>query len=150
MRKISPLLIIGLWCVAFCPLQTSALNTSVPVKPESKPKFVFKDGSGKMSSVEVMDKYQPKKIVHPFPGIDSKIDPKLRAPHDREERARAHSHSQCWRFVKEALVAAGVVSSRPTTLLAKQARTGTRSNYGFKKLAIVRPIRCTGEGGAGL
>jgi hypothetical protein len=113
---------------------------SAPVKPESKPKFVFKDGSGKMSSVEVMDKYQPKKIVHPFAKVDPKIDPKLcRAATIAEERARAHSHSQCWHFVKEALVAAGVVSSRPATTLAKQAGQELVSNYGFKKLPVSDP-----------
>jgi hypothetical protein len=78
MRKILPLTIITLCCVAFCPRQVSALNMSAPPKPEPKPKFVYKDASGKMSSVEIVDKYQPTKIVHPFARIDSKIDPKLR------------------------------------------------------------------------
>jgi hypothetical protein len=113
---------------------------SAPAKPKSKPKFVYKDASGKMSSVEIVDKYQPTKIVHPFARVDSKIDPKLcRAATIAEERARAHSHSQCWRFVKEALVAAGVVRSRPTTLLAKQAGQELVSNYGFKKATISDP-----------
>src|SRR6266480_1458045 len=111
MRKILPLTIITtLCCVAFCPRQASALNMSAPPKPEPKPEFVYNDSSGKKHSVEIVDKYQPKKIVHPFATIDSKIDPKLRrAATIAEERARAHSHSQCWRFVKEALVAAGLV-----------------------------------------
>ena len=141
MRKIHPLTIITtLCCVAFCPRQASALNMSAPPKPEPKPKFVYNDSSGKKHSVEIVDKYQPKKIVHPFATIDSKIDPKLRrAATIAEERARAHSHSQCWRFVKEALVAAGVVSSRPTTLLAKQAGQELVNNYGFKKVTVSDP-----------
>jgi len=105
-----------------------------------KPKFVYKDASGKKQSVEIVDKYQPKKIVHPFAKIDTNIDPKLcRAATIAEERARAHSHSLCWRFVKEALVAAGVVSSRPTTSLAKQAGQELVNNYGFKKLPVSNP-----------
>lgn len=105
-----------------------------------KPKFVYKDASGKKRSVEIVNKYQPKKIVHPFAKIDTNIDPKLcRAATIAEERARAHSHSLCWRFVKEALVAAGVVSSRPTTSLAKQAGQELVNNYGFKKLPVSSP-----------
>ena len=110
MRKIFPLLVIGLSCVAFYPHPAEALVMSAP-----KPKFAYKDASGKKQSVEIVDKYQSKKIVQPLAKIDSTIDPKLcRAATIAQERANAHSHSLCWRFVKEALVAAGVVRSRPT------------------------------------
>src|SRR5213082_3649989 len=136
MRKITPLIVITLCGVAFWPRPVSALNMSM----SPKPKFGYKDVSGKRHSVEIIDKYQPKKIVHPFAKLDPKIDPKLwRAATIAEERAHAHSHSLCWRFVKEALVAAGVVSSRPTTSLAKQAGQELVSNYGFKKLAVADP-----------
>lgn len=105
-----------------------------------KPKFGYRDASGKRQSVETIDKYQPKKIVHPFAKLDPKIDPKLcRAATIAEERAHAHSHSLCWHFVKEALVAAGVLRSRPTTMLAKQAGQELVSNYGFKKLPVSDP-----------
>jgi hypothetical protein len=105
-----------------------------------KPKFGYRDASGKRQSVEIIDKYQPKKIVHPFAKLDPKIDPKLcRAATIAEERAHAHSHSLCWHFVKEALVAAGVLRSRPTTMLAKQAGQELVSNYGFKKLPVSDP-----------
>jgi hypothetical protein len=105
-----------------------------------KPKFAYKDASGKKQSVEIVDKYQPKKIVHPFAKVDSAIDSKLcRAATIAQERANAHSHSLCWRFVKEALVAAGVVKSRPQTLLAKQAGQELVNNYGFKKLPVSDP-----------
>ena len=94
-----------------------ALRFSAPT-----PKFNYTDTSGKKQSVEVIDKYYPKKIVQPFAKSDAQIDPKLRrAATIAEERARAHSLSKCWHFVKEALVAAGVVKSRPQTTLAKQA-----------------------------
>jgi len=135
MRKISPLLVIGLCCFAFYPRSAEALILSAP-----KPKFTYKDASGKKQSVEVVDKYQPKKIVRPLAKIDSKIDPKLcRAATIAQERAKAHSRSLCWRFVKEALVAAGVVRSRPTTLLAKQAGKELVNNHGFKKLPVSDP-----------
>ena len=135
MRKIFPLLVIGLCCVAFYPRPAEALVMSTP-----KPKFAYKDASGKNQSVEIVDKYQPKKIVQPLAKIDSTIDPRLcRAATIAQERANAHSHSLCWRFVKEALVAAGVVRSRPTTLLAKQAGQELVNNYGFKKLPVSNP-----------
>src|SRR5438046_106331 len=106
----------------------------------TKSKFGYTDASGKRQSVQIIDKYQPTKIVHPFAKVDSHIDPKLcRAATIAEERARAHSHCLCWRFVKEALVAAGVVKSRPQTPLAKQAGQELVNNYGFKKLPVSNP-----------
>jgi hypothetical protein len=136
MRKITPYLIVGICCVAFYPRPAAALNFSAP-----KPKFGFTDASGKKQSVEVVEKYYPKKIVQPF-GNDSKIDPKLRrAATIAEERARAHSLSKCWHYVKEALVAAGVVKSRPQTTLAKQAGQELVKNYGFKKLPVTDPYQ---------
>jgi hypothetical protein len=136
MRKVTPYLILGLCCVAFYPRPAAALNFSSP-----KPKFGYTDASGKKQSIEVVDKYYPKKMVQPF-GNDSKIDPKLRrAATIAEERARAHSLSKCWHYVKEALVAAGVVKSRPQTTLAKQAGQELVNNYGFKKLPVSDPYQ---------
>jgi hypothetical protein len=136
MRKITPYLILCLFGITFCPRPAAALNFSAP-----KPKFGFTDAAGKKQSIEIVDKYYPKKIVRPF-GNDSKIDPKLRrAATIAEERARAHSLSKCWHYVKEALVAAGVVKSRPQTTLAKQAGQELVNNYGFKKLPVTDPYQ---------
>ena len=41
--------------------------------------------------------------------------------------------------MKDALVAAGVVKSRPQTTLAKQAGQELVNNYGFKKLPVSNP-----------
>ena len=107
----------------------------------AKPQFAYTDASGSKQSAEVVDKYYPKKFTQPF-ARDSKIDPKLRrAATIAEERARAHSLSKCWHFVKEALVAASVVKSRPQTLLAKQAGQELVNNYGFKKLPVSDPYQ---------
>src|SRR6266436_2830664 len=135
MRKLltSTLTILG--CSAFCPRPALALVFSAP-----NPKFVYTDASGKKQSAEVVDKYYPKKIVNPVPKMDANIDPKLRrAATIAEERAHAHSLSKCWHFVKEALVAAGVVKSRPQTTLAKQAGQELVNNYGFKQLPVSNP-----------
>ena len=54
--------------------------------------FNYTDASGKKQSVDVVDKYYPKKIVQPIAKADAQIDPKLRrAATIAEERARAHS-----------------------------------------------------------
>jgi hypothetical protein len=104
------------------------------------PKFNYTDDSGKKHSIEIVDKYYPKKIVQPFAKFDAQIDPKLRrAATIAEERARAHSLAKCWHFVKEALVSAGAVKTRPQTTLAKQAGKDLVNNYGFKKLPVSNP-----------
>ena len=136
MRKVTPYLFLGLCCVTFWPRPVAALNFSSP-----KPAFGYTDASGKKQSVQIVDKYYPKKLVQPFRN-DSKIDPKLRrAATIAEERARAHSLSKCWRYVKEALVASGVVKSRPQTTLAKKAGQELVKNYGFKKLPVTDPYQ---------
>lgn len=133
MPKLVTLAFLVLGCAVFCPHPALALF------PAPDPKFVYKDTSGKKQSAEVVDKYYPKKIVKPF-ARDSQIDPNLRrAASIAEERAHAHSLSKCWHFVKEALVAAGVVKSRPQTTLAKQAGQDLVKNYGFKKLPVSNP-----------
>jgi hypothetical protein len=134
MRKLLTLTFTVLGCATFCPHPASALGFSA-----TNPHFAYTDASGKKQSVGVVDKYYPKKIVQPFAG-NSKIDPKLRrAATIAEERAHAHSLSKCWQFVKNALVAAGVVKSRPQTPLAKQAGQELVNNYGFKKLPVSNP-----------
>ena len=136
MPKLLTFIFTILGCAAFCPRPAAALGFSAP-----KSQFTYADASGKKQSIDVVDKYYPKKIVQPFTG-DSKIDPKLRrAATIAEERAHAHSLKKCWQFVKEALVAAGVVKSRPQTPLAKQAGQELVKNYGFKKLPVSDPYQ---------
>ena len=133
MRKLLTITFTISGCLAFCP--RPALAFSAP-----STKSVYTDASGKKRSAEVVDKYYPKKIVEPCAKLDANIDPKLRrAATIAEERAHAHSLSKCWRFVKEALVAAGVVKSRPQTTMAKQAGQELVNSYGFKKLPVSNP-----------
>ena len=135
MRKLLTITFTISGCLAFCPRPALALVFSA-----SSPKSVYTDASGKKQSAQVVDKYYPKKIVQPFAKSDTNIDPKLRrAATIAEQRARAHSLSKCWHFVKDALVAAGVVKSRPQTTLAKQAGQELVNNYGFKKLPLSNP-----------
>ena len=137
MRKLLILPLTISACAIFSPRPAFAVAFSAP-----NPKFFYTDTSGKKHSAEVVDKYYPKKIVQPFAKTDTNIDPKLRrAATIAEERAHAHSLSKCWHSVKEALVAAGVVKSRPQTTLAKQAGQELVNSYGFKKLPVSDPYQ---------
>jgi hypothetical protein len=139
MQKILPLGLLSLGCAVLLPATASA---ATPPNSQLPPKFVFKDASGKATSVDVVDKYQPNKIVRPFAKVDRKVDPKLmRAATIAEERAHAHSRRQCWHYVKEALLAAGVIRSRPTTAYAKEAGQELVNNFGFKQLSVNDPYQ---------
>jgi hypothetical protein len=108
----------------------------------SKQRFTFKDADGKTDSAEIVTKYAAKKIVHPFAKLDPSVNPKLmRAATIAEERAHAHSREQCWHYVKEALLASGVVNSYPKTVNAKEAGRELVSNYGFKRLPVRDPYK---------
>jgi len=56
-------------------------------------------------------------------------------------RAKKHSSSRCWRYVKNALLAAEVVPTRPDTAYAKQAAAELTGKYGFTKLRIKDPFK---------
>src|SRR5206468_9070973 len=76
--------------------------------------YSYKTPEGKKESIPVIAHYYPKQIVYPFAKIDRHIDGKLmQAATIAQERAHAHSRSMCWHYVKEALLASGVIDSRP-------------------------------------
>src|SRR6266567_5528375 len=75
--------------------------------------FSFKTPEGKKESAPIITRYYPKQIVYPFAKIDRHIDGKLmQAATIAQERAHAHSRSMCWHYVKEALLASGVIDER--------------------------------------
>lgn len=69
-----------------------------------------------------------------------RYDPRMiRAAEIARQRAQPKMTWYCWRYVKDALLAAGLVSSRPTTAWAKQAGAELCQKYGFIKLKISDP-----------
>ena len=105
------------------------------------PRYVFKTADGKRESAPIITEYYPKQIVAPFAKVDRSLDPKMaRAATIAEERAHAHSRSLCWHYVKDALLASGVIDSRPKTAYASDAAQELVTNYGFKKLAVTDPF----------
>lgn len=65
----------------------------------------------------------------------------VRAAEIAQARARAHSTSRCWRYVKDALLAAKIIPTRPDTAYAKQAAAELQNEYGFKKLSVKDPYK---------
>jgi hypothetical protein len=137
MPRITPLLVVI--CCSF--LAATGVRAAAASSASSS-EFTFKDANGKAQSVPVVSKYFPKKIQHPLAKVDRGLDPKLtRAATIAQERAKAHSRSQCWRYVKEALLASGAVSSYPGTAYAKEAGQELVSKYGFRKLPVRDPYK---------
>ena len=120
--------------------------------------FTFKDAHGKSVVAPLADDSTKRKLAMPLAKVDPKLNPTLaRAATIAQERANAHSKSRCWRYVKQALLAAGAVDSYPKTALAKQAGDELVHDYGFKKLPGSNPYAApvgavlvyTAKGGAG-
>ena len=128
-----------------------ATFTMEPVRPMNQPtvtqtvqhgsRFSFRSPQGKKESVPVISDYYPKRIVYPYAKVDRRIDNRLvQAASLAQERAHAHSRSRCWHYVKDALLASGVIDSRPKTDLARDAASELVNNYGFKRLSITDPF----------
>jgi hypothetical protein len=122
-----------------------------PVRPMNQPtvnklaqpasRFSFKTPGGKQESVPVVTQYYPKRIVYPLAKVDRHIDSRLmQAATIAQERAHAHSRSRCWHYVKDALLASGVIDSRPKTELARDAAAELVNIYGFKRLSVNDPF----------
>ena len=130
---------------------SSSTFTMEPVRPMNQPtanqtaqhgsSFSFKNAEGKKESVPIISQYYPDRIVHPYAKVDRHIDSRLvQAATLAQERAHAHSRSRCWHYVKDALLASGVIDSRPKTELARDAASELVNNYGFKRLSITDPF----------
>ena len=65
----------------------------------------------------------------------------IRAAEIAAARAKRHSTARCWRYVKNALVAANVIESRPETAYAKQAAAELTQEYGFRKIKERNPYK---------
>ena len=132
--------LLTLLCGACVAVSTTPVQGAV--LGSSKSTFVFKDATGKVDSAPIIDRFRKDKIVAPFAKIDKHLDPKLRrAATIADERAHAHSRSACWRYVKEALLASGAVTSYPKTAMAKEAGDELVRSYGFKKLEVRDPYK---------
>ena len=118
----------------FAPTYTSArkaANDAQVYAPTAR-HFTYRDHRGRLQTAPV--------VAHPFGKIDRRLNPTLiSAATIAQERAHARSRSRCWRYVKEALLAAGAVDSYPKTALAKEAADELVNDYGFERLPVTDP-----------
>ena len=115
--------------------------SSIEVRSEglatSQNRFYYRTPSGSTGSARIIRHYWSVPIVHPDARVDERLDPRLRrAATIAQERANARSKARCWRSVKEALVASGVIKSYPKTNYASQAGEELVRDYGFKRLPV--------------
>jgi hypothetical protein len=104
------------------------------------PQFTFTDAAGQMNSVPLVQESEKRQLSAPFKKFDERLDPSLsKAATIAQERAHANSKSKCWRYVKQALLASGAITSYPKTALAKQAGDELVRDHGFEKLSITDP-----------
>ncbi|MDQ6622681.1 MAG: hypothetical protein M3Y86_04245 [Verrucomicrobiota bacterium] len=141
MKALISLALVAL-VLAFSPVAQASKTTSQTRVPRPA-HFVFKDKkTGRVESADVIASYRQGRIVYPLAKVDPRLDKRMvRAASIAQERARAHSKSACWHYVKEALLASGAVNSRPKSVYAKEAGEELVRNYGFKKLAIRDPYQ---------
>ncbi len=64
----------------------------------------------------------------------------IRAAQIARQRAHRRMTWHCWAYVKDALVAADVIPTRPTSAWARQAGIELCSRYGFKRLSTRNPF----------
>src|SRR6266478_4987205 len=122
------------------PAQVITKEKTSERKPPVAP-YRYITPAGKKESAPVITHYYPKRIVYPVAKVDRHIDRKLmQAATIAQERAHAHSRAMCWHYVKEALLASGIINSRPKSELAKDAAQDLVSNYGFKRLSVNDPF----------
>jgi len=103
---------------------------------DSKDKFYYRTPDGKIASARIIRHYRVP-VVHPDAKIDSRLDPRLcKAATIAEEHANARPRARCWRYVKEALLAAGVIDSYPKSNYASEAGEELVRCYGFTQLKV--------------
>ncbi len=110
---------------------------------EPSSQFMFRDRWGHMASAPVMRHYTRRlggASSHPGARLDPRIDPRLRqAATMAQERSNARSKGLCWRYVKQALLAAGAIKSYPKSAYAAQAGEELVRSFGFTRLSIRNP-----------
>ncbi len=127
--------------IAFGCVFAASVQAANPVfSPVTNRPFTYQAASGQSVAVPLVEEAEKRKLLAPIAKVDPRMSVTLvRAASIAQDRAYAHSKSRCWRYVKEALLAAGAVSSYPKTALAKQAAAELVNAYGFTKLPVTDP-----------
>ncbi len=107
-------------------------------------------GTAALASAEDsrLDKSQARPLAHDEQSLfgpksrSFAYDPRMiRAAEIAQRRAHPQMTWHCWKYVKDALLAAKVVPNRPTSAWARQAGDELCRQYGFTKLRITNPYK---------
>ncbi|MDP9003420.1 MAG: hypothetical protein M3N12_01365 [Verrucomicrobiota bacterium] len=129
--------LIFLFFVSGCALALSTMEVRSEGLAPSRSRFYYNTPTGTMGSARIIRHYWHVSVVHPDAQVDSRLDPRLRrAATIAQERANARSKARCWRYVKEALLASGVINHYPKTNYASQAGDELVRDFGFKRLSV--------------
>ncbi len=105
----------------------------VCITAQAEDKSLFDSSKAKKLTPEEQAQFGPK-------SGNTKYDPRMiKAAEIARKRAQPKMTWYCWRYVKDALVDAGLVTSRPTSPWAKQAGVELCEKYGFVKLKLTDP-----------
>lgn len=143
--------------LGFAALSISGIQAEGLVR--SKTQFYYRHASsGKVVGAPIVRRSNLQ-IARPSAEVDPRLDPALRrAATIAQERASAHTKARCWKYVKQALLDAGAVSSYPKSAYGCQAGDELVRDFGFKRLPIRDPYAAPvgavlvygrGSGGAG-
>ncbi|HMG03937.1 MAG TPA: hypothetical protein VK581_00665 [Chthoniobacterales bacterium] len=128
--------LIFLLCLCGAALTLSITQVGAEGLANSKSRFYYETPFG-TGSAGIMRHYWRVPIFHPDGQVDSRLDPRLRrAATIAQERANARSKARCWRYVKEALVASGVITHYPKSNYASQAGEELVHDFGFKRMPV--------------
>jgi hypothetical protein len=127
---------IFLLCLFAAALTLSITSVRAEGLANSKSRFYYETPFG-TGSARIIRHYWSVPVVHPDAQVDSRLDPRLRrAATIAQERANARSKARCWRYVKEALVASGVITHYPKSNYASQAGEELVHDFGFRRMPV--------------
>jgi hypothetical protein len=117
------------------PLLTAAALLILSHGAQAADESLLEKGKARALTAEEQRAFGPKSAGRQY-------DPRMiRAAQIARERAKPKMTWYCWRYVKNALLASGLVSSRPTSAWAKQAGAELCARYGFVRLPISDPMK---------
>jgi hypothetical protein len=129
MKHLHPLLITTIAAVLAC---TAGL---APASAADEPGSLFDPSKARPLAKEERSFFGPKSREIAY---DARM---IRAAEIARQRAHPKMTWHCWKYVKDALLAANVISTRPTSAWAKEAGDELCSKYGFTKLRISDPYK---------
>jgi hypothetical protein len=111
-----------------------SLSSAGTVATYSYTRSLYDEGSAQTIGPELQSLFGPRSGHIRY---DSRM---IAAAEIAAERAHRHSTDRCWHSVKNALVDAQVVPTRPTTEYAKEAGMELEEKYGFTKIWVTSPF----------